>query len=275
MGRVLLCVGKYAVNPFYFEKACVRVYSMEELCYYLHENAFLLETDLVSRKLVKWIDEECELAELANSLYSYVNAAVSVKAFAAAILEYVGFYPKEEIAVVERALRENAGLTNFEKKKARADFLLEKKKYVEAMTSYHDLILQINQEETGFKAKIFHNYAVCLVRMFMFSRAGEYFMKAYELGGNPESYREYLAIRKIQMKETDYIHFLSEHPESYEESLKLEGSFEKAMLQWQNSEQYLKLEDIRKDKRQDGSYYHQLEELVEIRKDEYREQVHG
>lgn len=37
MSRVHLCLGRLADNPYTFEKSRVRVFSIEELCFFLRE----------------------------------------------------------------------------------------------------------------------------------------------------------------------------------------------------------------------------------------------
>ena len=41
MSRVHLCLGRLADNPYTFEKSRIRVFSIEELCFFLRENAYL------------------------------------------------------------------------------------------------------------------------------------------------------------------------------------------------------------------------------------------
>ncbi len=52
------------------------VHSMEELCYCLKENAFLLDLSIMNDKLVDWIGEECKVWELAKQLYPMVQAGI-------------------------------------------------------------------------------------------------------------------------------------------------------------------------------------------------------
>ena len=42
MGRVYLCLGQNAELPYYFEKAKVHIWNIEELCYFIRENAWIM-----------------------------------------------------------------------------------------------------------------------------------------------------------------------------------------------------------------------------------------
>ena len=61
MSRVHLCLGRTASAPYSFDKARVRVYSVEELCYFLKENAYLLDETIFTRGLSDWLYKECGL----------------------------------------------------------------------------------------------------------------------------------------------------------------------------------------------------------------------
>ena len=67
--KASLCVGEYCETAYNIEELEIRVYCMEELCYCLKENAFLLDMSIMNDKLVDWIGEECRVRELAKQLY--------------------------------------------------------------------------------------------------------------------------------------------------------------------------------------------------------------
>ena len=49
MGRVYLCLGQNAELPYYFEKAKVHIWNIEELCYFIRENAWIMEPELLTK----------------------------------------------------------------------------------------------------------------------------------------------------------------------------------------------------------------------------------
>lgn len=108
--KASLCVGEYCENAYNVEGLDIRVYSMEELCYCLKENAFLLDLSIMNDKLVDWIGEECKVWELAKQLYPMVHKQGSLSVFVVTILQYVGMYDPEEILQVEQVLKQGAGL---------------------------------------------------------------------------------------------------------------------------------------------------------------------
>ena len=148
----------------------IRVYSMEELCYCLKENAFLLDLSIMNDKLVDWIGEECKVWELAKQLYPMVHKQGSLSVFVVTILQYVGMYDPEEILQVEQVLKQGAGLSNLEKRKSQIDYMVEKRKYAAAIRGYDMLLETWNHlEQEGkelpagkVRAAILHNKGVAL-----------------------------------------------------------------------------------------------------------------
>ena len=56
--RISVCVGNYAKVPYRIPELEVNVFSVEELCYCIKENAFLLDLSLLDDGLLNWIERE-------------------------------------------------------------------------------------------------------------------------------------------------------------------------------------------------------------------------
>ena len=118
--KASLCVGEYCENAYNVEGLDIRVYSMEELCYCLKENAFLLDLSIMNDKLVDWIGEECKVWELAKQLYPMVHKQGSLSVFVVTILQYVGMYDPEEILQVEQVLSREPDSASHGERKSRS-----------------------------------------------------------------------------------------------------------------------------------------------------------
>lgn len=281
--RVSVCVGDYATTPYCIAGLDIRVYCMEELCYCLRENAFLLDLSLLEERLVDWIDVECGIKELARELYPMVRKQGSLSAFVTLILEYVGLYDSDTIREVEKVLKEGSGLSGIEKRKNQVDYLVRKKKYPAAVHRYDDLLSRW-QEETKrgaemplgrVKAGILHNKGVALSCMMAYEAAAECFREANEIEPSAESYQAYLAAKRMGLDEGDYLTFVAEHPESYEQSLKLEKEIERLSESFHEQEAGVRLAEL-KEWRFGGNkqkYYDELERIVQALKESYRSSV--
>jgi len=275
VGRVVLCIGKRAENPYFFDKTCQNIYSIEELCYVFGENAYLLDEDIVDKWLVKWIEDECKLTELARNLYTMLNQKVSAVAFVGTILEYTGYFSKEKIMQIEAVLKNGKNLSLFERKKAKADYLVKRKKFALAVTEYDSLIKELEGQDPVLLAKVRHNKGVAQTGLFAYEYASGEFLKAYELSGSEEDYMAYLAAKRMYMEDQDYIRFMSEHTEGYEISLVLEKQINKILEQWQTAPEREHM-DVLFDYKENGNrnlYYREVEKLINELKQDYRECV--
>lgn len=275
MGRVILCTGKTAAIPYSFDKLGIRVWSVEELCYCLYENAFLLEQDIVSAKLTDWIAKECELPELAEILRPLVRQKGSLAVFVVRILEFVGYYDIQALTHVSNTLQSGASLTDYEKKKKRGDYLVSNHKYIKALQEYTLLLLELPENEIKVKAGVLHNKGVALAGLFRFEDAAREFMAAYELSGEEEYYRDYLAAKRMQYDDKEYINFVADLPGAYEVSIRLEKEVDAILEDWDNAEEQKKLSELC-ELREDGHkniYYEEIDRHAQALKEQYREYV--
>ncbi len=240
----MLCVGDYAEAPYYVETIGLHIYSMEELCYYLTENAFLLDREIVNRELVDWIDEQCGLKELGRTLYGYVNTQASVSVFVGTILEYVGYVTKQEIEKIQNYLKINASLSSIEKEKAHADYMVTNKRYAGAQKEYHRLRGMIDEKESELYAKICHNEGVAYAGMMLYTEAAKCFQESYHITGAKESIEAYLCAMRMQMEEQEYITFVADLEEATEVALSVETKVKASQTQFQASAENVHLSKI-------------------------------
>ena len=159
MSRVVLCIGKRAEIPYCVPVTGMDIYSVEELCYFFAENAFLLDGSIVNRQLVDWLEEQCDLTELAELLYPLCKSKDSPESFVRTIVEYTGYFAASEGEMVVNAVRDCSGQSVGERKKTRADYYLENGKYELAIKEY-ELLLKEREEctKTAFEGGIFPEF---------------------------------------------------------------------------------------------------------------------
>lgn len=247
MGRGILCMGNTAKTPYFLQKPGISVYTVEELCYCIRESTFLMDEGMVCRELADWLREECGLAELADSLYGLLKKKASAGAFLAAILEYTGYYPREEIARVEQFLKTESGLSEHERRKRAADYLAGGGKCELALERYRELLCDMPGLEDAFRAKIYHNMGYVSSRLFLFEQAAVYFETAYRLSGERESLWQFLGTKRMLLKEEEYVDLIAGKPqEYYEASMELEKLIEQAAEEWKTSDEAAELETLQR-----------------------------
>lgn len=282
MRNAVVCVGNYAKQPFTFQRIGVKVYCMEELCYCLGENAYLLDHSIVSRELVEWIESQCGLEQLAGELRGLINHQASESAFVGTILQYVGYQSEEQIAHIEKVLSEGASMDVGEKRKTRADYFLKNGQLWQAMQEYEALEREIPYENgtAGDRenlAKVHHNRGVLLTQLFLFEEAAEEFMNSYRISGSEESYVEYLLAMRMYCPQEKYLAYIAEHEEAYRYSLLAEKRISAVEEKWKDSEAMQGLQNLRGLKAQEGNvaYGREAGRLTVKLKEHYRSLMQG
>ncbi len=226
--QMILGTGRRAENPYYMERFDVNLYSVEELCFLFVDRAELLDAEVMRRELVRWLEAQCGLSELAHTLDALLNRKGSAAAFLGAVLEYVSIYPADVIERTEELVRNNDGLNPQERKKAKADYLLGEKRYLAALQQYQKLAGETPENEKLFLAKLYHNMGAASAGMFLYGQAADWFRKAYETDGKKEGLVMYLAALRMGQQEKAYIDYIAEHPEYHALSLEVERMIERA-----------------------------------------------
>ena len=278
--RVSTCVGNYAEIPYSVPGLEINVYSVEELCYCMKENAFLLDTTLVDENLLKWLEKQCGLRELVKMLYPYVYRKGSLSAFAVTIFQYVGLYEQSVVREIEQVLKQGAGLSSIEKKKSQVDYLTRKKKYNLALKNYDGLIAKWEEQVAAGEpvpavsclAAIWNNKGVAYSGLMLYEEAAKCFCHAYELAGEADYFKAFLGAKRMALPEEEYVAFAADYSDMYECTLELERSVESALAEWEQQPEYLMLYN-RRELRTEGNWhqYHVDSERQALKlKDNYR-----
>lgn len=268
--KAIACLGNYAKVPYYFEKLDIRVFCMEELCYCLKENAFLLGNEIMHDTLLKFISNECDVPQLARELYPLVHKKGNLSTFVAMILEYVGFYDPEEIKEVENTLKQGASLSDYEKQKIQIDYMVEKKKYASALEEYERLYQAMPKDARS--GAVLHNMGVVYANMMMYEKAAEVFQKAYQLTGSDASFVAYLGARRFELTDREYVNFAAELTEQYANEMELEKILERVNEVWENSPEYQGIINM-KEWREEGllsKYEEESSLILDSLKEDYR-----
>lgn len=279
--RISVCVGNYGKMPYCVPGVGANVFCVEELCYCLKENVFLLDVALMNDGLLAWIERECGLRDLARALHPLVHRQGSLSAFVTAILQYAGLYDSGTVREVELVLKQGAGLSVAERRKRQADRLAEQKKYRLALAGYDALLrdwqnqaVQGNQASgADCRAAVWHNKGVAYTGLMLYDRAAECFLQAYELAGNEEDCIAYLAAKRMQLPAKEYVAFAAEQG-MRSQTLELEKRMEKFTQEWERQPDYTSLRNRRELRGADRQrYYEDGERRIRALKDNYRKET--
>lgn len=235
MSTVILCNGNYAQNPYCPAAEDVRLFSVEELCFYVYKNAFFLQEDFFCDALIEWIKMELGLPAYANELLLLRGKEDALLKSVAYLFSTTGYYGDEEFEKVKTVIHQGSSLSVEERRKMRADVYCKKQKYKLALSEYEELLDLVPEDDAKFLAKLHHNMGVCHAGLFIYDCAAREFKKAFDAYPNTESYVQFLTALKLSSTQAEYLAYLSDHPESYQDSLEVESRLQSAKLLWDNA----------------------------------------
>lgn len=273
MGKLILCSGERTNKPYGFTTG-IRIYSMEELCYYLYHHVYMIDENLLSDELFDWIEAELNLPDRAGKLKLLKKQKVDIKTLVTVILCSTDYYTEAEIKNMLKLLDSVQGMSSVKRKIMKANICLKNNQLKEAVAEYERIInsqdaSELTPEEYG---DLFHNMAVAKVHINGFKEASRLYYQAYERNCREESLRQYLYTLRLSNNEKGYI----EAVEAYQVSEELKSSIENYLHQKEEEAGLsLAMEEIEllKNKKAIGKmseYYKKTDEILNTWKSKLR-----
>ncbi len=269
-------IGEYSTIPYIVKQTDTAVYCVEELCYVLKENAFMLDKDICDRDLIEWIEKKCGLPELGRELSVLYRQDGSPSAMAGIILDYVSFGSKQERLEIQRLLRENTGEETGVKRKNKGDYLLKRGKYMQAIGEYRRVLNEVDEENHGLRSEVLMHLGTAYARLFRFEEAADLFYEAVAVNPtNAHAAFQYLAALRMGQGEEAYVTFLAENPGWQSYGRELDEDYAQALSEVRTGSTYQEMQEMRqqRDRGSSTSYYKQLEDKLDEWKDRYRSMV--
>ena len=191
MGQVIICSPVTAAEPYQMKFTSTNLYTIEELCFYLYENLYLIDESIMDVKLCKWIEQQLKDVFLAQKLMDALRENAPLGLFVKKILEISGYCDESELQHVQLTLEEISRKSKLQRRKIRADRLVENANYAAALYEYQHVLhdKEIAGEEKKLIGSVYHNIGVCFANMFLYDEAAKNFAKAYAIGGGKYSYQ--------------------------------------------------------------------------------------
>lgn len=232
MGSLILCHSKRARQPYEITRIHKKIYTLEELCYYICNFPYLIDYTLVNKKLCVWIEEELEKDGLAKQLSDCIKSHGSEEQFVLYILKDSGIYTANELNHIESTLRQLKNQKDVEKRKHKADSLLQNGETEAAIRGYLSILHDEIDEsvEPKFYGRVYGCLGTAYGRMFLYREAGEKFLSAYHICEEESMLRAYVYCCRQYMTEEEYEKLLSEH-EVYRE---VDGYLMEKEEEWKN-----------------------------------------
>ncbi len=246
----------------------INIYSLEELCYYVYNNIYLIGLDLFDEGLTNYIRNELEESELADQMDFLIEHRAGLSEMVTVLLRGVDYYSEEDIMqlkdVIDKLDMQNAS----ERLKSRADNFLSNERYLAAIRNYEMIAYgrrDINLKP-GFYGDIWHNMGVAYARMFDFEDAMTCFKYAYELGGDDSSYRAYHMAGSLmgmtEMEDEEQAYMAQKEIETLMDHVTLTDEYEPVLFA--------------KEKRAEGDlngYHDSIDHIIDDWKTQYRRYI--
>lgn len=207
-----LCLLEQAKKPYYIENIRTAIYSMEELCYYLYNNIYLIDETIMNEGLCDWIREEFGLTRLYRQLYEQLEKKDGAAFFVFPIFKEVGYLtPQESREFQEKLSRLEVQPADI-RQKLRGDYLVKEKMFSRAITVYRGILSRKNPGKLGmqFYAAVWNNLGAAYAGLFQYERAAECFHESWKLSGTKEAFRKYISALPLYLTEQEYENKLKE-----------------------------------------------------------------
>lgn len=271
MGRLILCCGEQAEHPWYVKESDTKLYSMEELCYYIYNNIYIISRSFFNLGLVDWIGEELKLPVAARKLRELVINYNSPKDMVVTVLCSTDYYTEWEIKELIQIMDELSHKSEAQREKYKADLWLRKGRFSLAAKEYKKLLGGrkggLTAEEMG---DIFHNLGIACLHIGTMEEAAGHFWEAYERNHRRESLKAYVGACQIAGIEAAQL-----SAEDEEETEGLLADVERSAKEYRQTQEYKRFQRA-VEKRlagQSKAYEEEIGKLLKEWKQEYRKKV--
>ena len=277
MGKLIQCSSPLALTPYHFRLTDTNVYSMEEVCYYIWHNIYMIQEEVFDREFVMWIEKELHMEETSHKLACLIQDNKNLKDIVVTICCSCDYYDEEEINALIRLMDEIEQMPAYARKKHKGDTYLACHSYEKALEEYEkvfesDEILHAEKEAYG---SIFHNMGVAYSNLAEFRKAAEYFLKAYEQNKKDASLSQGLFALRLSKDVEGYKKALVDFDVSPEKQLQWEKEYTQVTSQSSQCREALKIEKLRNVMKSGNvaEYYDKVHKYVLDWKNEYRKQI--
>ena len=242
MGKIILCRAREAKQPLVVKDIGLKIYTLEELCYFIYNNIYFISIDFFDDDFNSFVEEtgQKQLVQIIADLKSR-NAGLAQ--IVLSVLKYVDYYSNEEIEQLSGVLGTLDSRNVYERLKARADTLLENKCYYGAVQNYAKIIEGTYDKSLSglFYARVYHNMGVAHARMFLYKQSVPYFEEAYKIGQHEESLKCLMAAKRLAMGNN-----IIESDDASDQEAALKSELEKLADNARYSDTYRHLQQIEK-----------------------------
>ncbi|MDR1018305.1 MAG: hypothetical protein LBM02_06345 [Lachnospiraceae bacterium] len=215
MGSLILCHRKKAYHPYLITRLNLRVYSIEELCYFICNNLYFVDELVINRALADWLDDELDLSKLADTVRNSLDNEIEVEEIAVSILEGSNIYTVSEVNKMRSLFELLMKQQPIERQRIKADNLVKIGKTEDAILIYQEMLdgewnTKVPKE---FYGKIYGSLGAAYGKNFLYIEAARMYKEAYSLTNKQDYLKAYVYSCFRYMSKDKYSKFLAGNSE--------------------------------------------------------------
>lgn len=201
-----LCLLEQAKKPYFIENIRTGIFSLEELCFYLYHNVWLIDETIMNEGLCDWLRDELGLVRLYRQLYEQLEKKDGVAFFVLPIFREAGYLNGQQMRAYQEQLAKLEIQSEDMKQKMRGDYLVKEGMFSRAIREYEQILRRKNPGKLGvqFYAGIWNNLGAAYAGLFQFRQAADCFLESYQLMQTKEAFRKYVSTLPLFLDETAY-----------------------------------------------------------------------
>ena len=266
MSSLILCNTVKAENPFYFELTGTNIYTIEELCYYIYNNIYIITEEIFDDDLVFWLREELEMVELSEKISDMLLHKNSLKDLVVTIFCSADYYIEKEIKALIEIMDSLEGMPILLRRKMKADNYMKYKNFSLALTEYESILKspKINELDSKDHGNIIHNLGIVRMNVSSFSAAAECFKDAYAKNDNKESLIHYLCALKLDKSDEEYEDALMNYNVKNDTIIDIEERFLRLGREAKSSSKYIMVDRLINLKHEGrvNEYYEAIDKMI-------------
>lgn len=192
MGKIYLCEGKAAKHPITLPQTGIRIWSIEELCYFIIHYLNLIDENFFSNDLLEFLRTELGMEELVMRL-KRSNPHNDLPQMLLSVVYQSGYLSQKEYDEFKKSLNLKSKAKPCELMKSKGDFMASKGQYMKATRIYESIL----EESTGqrrqdeFIGRVYYNQAMVLQQLFLFEKALQNMTQACFILDNEKTLKEW------------------------------------------------------------------------------------
>ncbi len=275
MGKLIFCSGTRTKRPYLLTQVGLRVYSMEELCYCLYNQVYLIDEDMFCDALFDFITVELKLPERADKLRLLKMQGADIKTMVTVVLCSTDYYTEQEIKALLKTLDGVIGMPMVKRSCIKAGNYLKEHQYLKATSEYERIInskdaAELTPEEYG---DLYHNLGVARIHITGLKEATKLFHQAYERNHREESLIQYLLALKLSGNHEEYEKSAEEYQIGAELDSKIRDYLSEIDKNAEESDIMKEINELKEIKKHGSrdEFYKRTEDMIALWKDSVRQ----